>query len=219
MDIELRPIDQIQPYPGNPRQITEEAVRATANSIKEFGWRQPIVVDSDGVIIVGHTRLMAAQSLGLNSVPVHVMECTEDQARAYRLADNKAGEQANWDVLKLGEELRELGDFNMPDFGFADIEVEMAKIDELGVMTGEQVEPWGGSHSDYVSDKIEEPRCIVKFGTEEAQALFFAWLETQDANFRKQQSKNETYVAYMPAREQNRFEREGEEDQYETEGE
>ena len=88
MQIELRPIDQVKPYPGNPRQ-NDEAVDAVAASLKEFGFRQPIVVDADGVIIVGHTRYKAAQKLGLKQVPVHVAtDLTPAQVKAYRIADN-----------------------------------------------------------------------------------------------------------------------------------
>jgi len=89
MDIELRRIDQIKPYDKNPRH-NDDAVDAVANSITEFGFRQPIVVDGDGVIVVGHTRYKAAQKLGMEEVPVHVAtDLTPAQAKAYRIADNQ----------------------------------------------------------------------------------------------------------------------------------
>ncbi|MFO7958103.1 MAG: ParB N-terminal domain-containing protein, partial [Candidatus Brocadiia bacterium] len=85
MDVELKSIDEVKPYEQNPRQ-NDEAVEAVANSIREFGFRQPIVVDEDGVIVAGHTRFKAAQKLGLEKVPVHVAEgLTPEQIRAYRL--------------------------------------------------------------------------------------------------------------------------------------
>lgn len=87
MHIEMKSIDTIQPYPGNPRQ-NDGAVDAVVASIREFGFRQPIVVDAAGVIVVGHTRWKAAQKLGLAEVPVHVADLTPEQARAYRIADN-----------------------------------------------------------------------------------------------------------------------------------
>jgi len=120
MQIELRPIDQIKPYPGNPRQ-NDDAVAAVAASLKEFGFRQPIVVDADGVIIVGHTRLKAAQKLGLTQVPVHVaMDLTPAQVKAYRIADNATNEIAEWNYQLLPIELSALQDmhFDIGTLGF-----------------------------------------------------------------------------------------------------
>jgi site-specific DNA-methyltransferase (adenine-specific) len=89
MEIELRPIDSIRPYPGNPR-VNDAAIDAVVASIREFGFRQPIVVDGDHVIVVGHTRYKAALKMGLTEVPVHVAhDLTPAQAKAYRIADNQ----------------------------------------------------------------------------------------------------------------------------------
>jgi DNA modification methylase len=107
MRVELRAIDSIKPYPANPRR-NDGAVAAVANSITAYGFRQPIVVDKAGVIVVGHTRWKAAQQLGLAQVPVHVADLTPEQARAYRLADNKTNEIAEWDDDLLAGELNEL---------------------------------------------------------------------------------------------------------------
>ncbi len=108
MEVINLPISEVKPYENNPR-INDGAVEATANSIKEFGWQQPIVVDKDKVIIVGHTRLKAAKSLGLSEVPVVVAtNLTDEKVKAYRLADNKVGEISIWDNKKLLEELDEL---------------------------------------------------------------------------------------------------------------
>src|SRR5215467_2844395 len=97
MKIELRKISSVKPYPGNPR-INDQAVDAVAASIREFGFRQPIVVDADGVIIVGHARYLAALKLGLKKVPVHVAkDLTPEQIRAYRIADNKTADLSDWD--------------------------------------------------------------------------------------------------------------------------
>jgi len=88
MDVEMRDIGDVKPYEGNPRQ-NADAVDAVAASIREFGFRQPLVVDEDGVIVVGHTRYQAAMKLGLTQVPVHVAKgLSPEQVRAYRLADN-----------------------------------------------------------------------------------------------------------------------------------
>jgi DNA modification methylase len=108
MQIELRPIDSITPYENNPRQ-NDDAVDAVAQSIKEFGWQQPIVVDEQGVIVVGHTRWKAAKKLGMSEVPVHVASgLTPAQLRAYRIADNQTNTLSSWDDDKLMRELMEL---------------------------------------------------------------------------------------------------------------
>lgn len=113
-------IDKIKPYENNPRN-NDDAVDAVANSIKEFGWQQPIVVDNGGVIIAGHTRYKAAKKLGYKEVPIVVADkLTEEQVNAYRLADNKVGELAEWDDAELSEELNKILDINMADFGFKD---------------------------------------------------------------------------------------------------
>ena len=108
MRIEERPLDTVTPYAGNPRRIPAAAVRAVAQSIQRYGFRQPIVVDAEGVIIVGHTRLQAATQLGLKTVPVHVADLTPAQAAAYRLGDNRTGELAEWDDQALAAELSAL---------------------------------------------------------------------------------------------------------------
>ncbi len=128
MQIELRDIDRVKVYPGNPR-INDAAVDAVAASIREFGFRQPIVVDEAGVIIVGHTRYKAALKMGLKQVPVHVAkDLTPEQVKAYRIADNKTAELAEWNMELLPLELKDLlaADFDLSLLGFdAD---ELAKI-------------------------------------------------------------------------------------------
>ena len=117
MKIKQMRISELKPYPKNPR-INDGAVDAVAASIREFGWKQPLVVDKDGVIVAGHTRYKAAQKLGIEEVPVVVADdLTPEQVKAYRLADNKTAELAEWDFAKLDEELAEL-DFDMSEFGF-----------------------------------------------------------------------------------------------------
>src|ERR1700732_5051908 len=108
MLVELRPITSIRPYENNPR-LNEAAVDAVAASIREFGFRQPIVVDEEGVIIVGHTRSKAALKLGLETVPVHVaVGMSPAQAKAYRIADNQTATLSSWDDDKLGLEVATL---------------------------------------------------------------------------------------------------------------
>lgn len=111
-------INDVIPYANNPRQ-NKDAVDKVAASLEEFGWRQPIVVDKDNVIIVGHTRLLAAKKLKMTEVPVLVADdLSEEQVRAYRLADNKTAEFAEWDMAKLTEELDSILDIDMEQFGF-----------------------------------------------------------------------------------------------------
>jgi hypothetical protein len=106
---ETVPIDRVRPYWRNPRKVTDEAVNAVAESITQFGFQQPIVVDGEYVIIVGHTRYQACRRLGHTEVEVLVAgDLTVQQARQYRLVDNKAGELSTWDFDKLVEELAAL---------------------------------------------------------------------------------------------------------------
>ncbi len=112
MKIELWKINDVKPYPGNPRQ-NDDAVDAVAASLKEFGFRQPIVVDAEGVIVCGHTRYKAALKLGLEKVPVHVAkDLSPEQVRAYRIADNQTASLATWDYDLLPIELGTLKEAN-----------------------------------------------------------------------------------------------------------
>lgn len=133
MKVQNVSIDSIKPYENNPRD-NDGGVDAVANSIKEFGWQQPIVVDKDNVIIVGHTRYKAARKLGMKEVPVVVANnLTPEQVKAYRLADNKTGELTDWDMSLLDDELGDIADIDMSDFGFNldldDDEVEVQEDD------------------------------------------------------------------------------------------
>nr|DAQ81389.1 MAG TPA: ParB protein [Caudoviricetes sp.] len=111
-------VDSLIPYANNPR-LNDNAVDSVAASIKEFGFKVPIVVDGENVIINGHTRLKAAHKLGLRQVPVIVADdLTPSQVKAFRLADNKTSEFAEWDMDKLDIELDSIADIDMGDFGF-----------------------------------------------------------------------------------------------------
>ena len=120
----MRP-DELRPYEHNAKQHPAKQVEQIANSIREFGFRQPIVVDADNVVVIGHGRLLAAKELGLETVPVvKADDLTEAQIKALRLADNKTNE-SEWELDKLEEELAELElelEFDMTDFGFDDIQ-------------------------------------------------------------------------------------------------
>lgn len=120
-------IGKIIPYHNNPRK-NEDAIDAVAASIEEFGFQQPIVVDKDMVIIVGHTRYAAAKELGLATVPVVVAKnLSEEQARAYRLADNKTNELAKWDEDLFVEEIGAIEEIDMSLFGFGSIDLDEAE--------------------------------------------------------------------------------------------
>ena len=121
MKVELRDIQTIRPYESNPR-LNDQAVEAVAKSLREFGFRQPVVVDPEGVIIVGHTRYKAALKLGLRQVPVHVAtDLTPAQVKAYRVADNATGDIATWNPDLLPLELKDLQgmDFDLSLLGFS----------------------------------------------------------------------------------------------------
>src|SRR5450432_1846789 len=127
MKIENWKIERIIPYARNARKIGDAAIEKVAASIKEFGWRQPIVVDAEGVIIVGHVRLKAAQKLGLAEAPVHVAgNLTAGQVKAYRLMDNRSHDEAQWDLELIGPELADLQglDFDLSLTGFDERELE-----------------------------------------------------------------------------------------------
>jgi len=126
MKTEMRKTDDIRPYEQNPRH-NDAAVEAVARSIREFGFRQPIVVDAEGVIVVGHTRWKAAKALGLAEVPVHVAtDMSPEQIKAYRIADNKVADLAEWDYDLLPIELSELRgmDVDLDLLGFSSEELE-----------------------------------------------------------------------------------------------
>lgn len=118
MEIIEKKIENITPYEKNPRK-NDEAVDAVANSIKEFGFKVPIVIDKDGIIVAGHTRYKAAKKLRMKSVPCIVAsDLTDEQIKAFRLADNRTAELAEWDMELLTEELDEILNIDMSEFGF-----------------------------------------------------------------------------------------------------
>ena len=135
MQVFEKELSWLKPYKNNPRD-NESAVEPVANSIKEFGFKVPIVATSDGEIINGHTRFKASKLLGLKKVPVIIADdLTEEQIKAFRLADNKTGELAEWNEELLAKELEEL-DFNLEQFGFEKL------ADELDEEEGEEEDPY-----------------------------------------------------------------------------
>lgn len=135
MEIKMVKIADIVPYENNPRH-NADAVQPVAESIKRYGFKVPMILDSENVIVAGHTRYEAAQTLGMDEVPViYADDLTEEQVREFRLVDNKTAEFAEWDFTKLEEELSEI-DFGDFDFGFFEdatsAEDEVEEVDRAG---------------------------------------------------------------------------------------
>ena len=127
MDILELKIEELVPYENNPR-INDQAVDKVAASIREFGFKVPIVIDKDNVIVAGHTRLEAAKLLGLESVPcIKADDLTDDQVREFRIIDNKTQELADWDLDIMRAELESITGIDMSEFGFMIEEIEDQK--------------------------------------------------------------------------------------------
>lgn len=155
IQIEYKNINELTPYENNPRN-NDGSVDYVVNSIKEFGFRVPIIIDKNNTIIAGHTRYKAAKKLGLEEVPtIKVDDLTDKQIKAYRIADNKVGEFSSWDISKLDLELEELGDIDMGQFGVDDINVEIDYSDKNKEYDIE----------DFSDDKFQAvcPKCGFKF--------------------------------------------------------
>ncbi len=153
MQITNMKLSEIHPYEKNPR-FNDEAVDAVAKSIREFGWRSPIVVDKEHVIVCGHTRFKAAQKLGLAEVPVHIAaDLTPEQIQAYRIADNKTAEIAEWNYDLLPLEIRELQD---ADFDLSLLGFDTDELDRLLNGTDADTVASGETEPDAVPDVPEE---------------------------------------------------------------
>lgn len=156
MQVIERKIEDIRPYENNPRD-NSKAIDAVAASIKEFGFKVPVVIDKDGIIVTGHTRYEASKKLGLEKVPCIVADdLTDEQVKAFRLADNKTAELADWDYNILELELDDIEELDMSDFGFNDTDISnednqqsMENIDLSGKKGG--------------SKECECPACGFKF--------------------------------------------------------
>lgn len=139
MNIIEKPINEVIPYEKNPR-INDNAVPAVMKSIEEFGFKVPIVIDKNGTIVTGHTRLKAAKKLGMKTVPCIVADdLTPEQIKAFRLADNKVAEAAEWDMELLNKELDGIVDIDMSDFNFGDI-TDSPSSEDVVEDNGENIE-------------------------------------------------------------------------------
>ena len=144
MEIKNLDINLILPYKNNPRKISDTAIEKVANSIKNFGFRQPIVVDKNNIVVVGHTRLQASRKLGLQQVPVLVADnLSEDQINAYRLADNRTNEESQWqnDLLKLELQDLQFKNFDLNLTAFDDFELDDLLFEEKYGLTDDDAAP------------------------------------------------------------------------------
>ena len=155
MKIEIVDINTIKPYENNPRKLKDSAIEKVAKSIKEFGFRQPIVVDKEKIIVVGHTRYRASKKLGLTNLPITIADnLTPEQINAYRIADNRTNEEAEWDIELLKSELKDL---QLKDF---DLDLTAFDEDQLNNFLFEEKD--GLTDEDAVPETPEEP--ITKLG-------------------------------------------------------
>lgn len=175
LNITYRPIKELKPYKKNAKKHNKEQVEQIANSIKEFGFTQPVIIDKYDCVVAGHGRILGAKKAGLKQVPtVCLDELTEEQIKAYRLVDNKLNE-SEWDKKTLKEELDELyGSFSMEDFGFG-ISIENIDLLQEGKR---EIAPELGEANNYI---------VLEFDTEQewedAQFYFdLKEVETPDKN-------------------------------------
>ncbi len=185
MKIELMPLDQVIPYARNPR-INAHAIEKVAASIKEFGFRQPIVTDKDMVIVVGHVRYEAAKRLGLKKLPVHVAtELTAEQIKAYRITDNRVGEESEWDKALLQLEITELDDASyatdMLGFNAEELKEIQASLDGL--------EDGFGDDEDDEIEEADTTARIASYTFPIPREQYLEWMEAmkQEVGFEKKE--------------------------------
>lgn len=140
MVLEYIELSKIFPYENNPRK-NQEAIEYVAKSIKEFGFKVPVVIDKNNIIVCGHTRYEAAQMLKMDKIPcVRADDLDEDQIKAFRLADNKVSENSLWDIDKLNDELEKIVDIDMESFGFLEYDIDWDDVEDLDEDTYEKPE-------------------------------------------------------------------------------
>jgi hypothetical protein len=155
--VQIVPIGDVKPYDRNPRKIPAKAIQQTAESIRTFGWQQPLIVDAAMVLVAGHTRHQAARSLGLKEVPVIIADLTPEQAKAYRIADNRTHDYTTWDFTELISELEGLDE----DFAAVlDLADWKGIIDQFEEQQQEQDTP-GGLDLDRDMDAMLNSKYVV----------------------------------------------------------
>jgi len=167
MQIEIIDINKLLPYINNPRKNLN--IDKVASSIKEFGFQQPIVVDKNYTIIVGHTRFEAAKKLGLKEVPVQVADLSINQAKAYRIADNRLNQDANWDTKLLNLEFNDLlsENVNLDTLGFSNDE-----LDNLLLKTDEESDIDLNEDIESQEERINDIKMVQLFFNPENDILF-----------------------------------------------
>lgn len=198
--LEWRPVAEVIPYTKNPRLAPEAAIAKVAASIREFGFRQPIVVDGKGVVIAGHTRLAAAKQLGLERVPVLVAaDLSPEQVKAYRLADNRTAQETGWE--------RELLELELEDLRGLDFDLSLTGLDPLEFAEhGAETDPyaeWDGMPEFEQGDKGSVFNVTVHFKSDEDAEAFFrligsekrSWLWWPESDGHVGSSLHHQYVA------------------------
>ena len=161
IEIVYKKVDELIPYENNPRK-NDEAVEAVANSIKEFGFKNPIIIDKNNVIVCGHTRLKACKKLGIEEVPtISADDLSEEQINAFRISDNSTAELADWDFEKLNIEYDKIKNIDLTKMGLKPFSLDDIKED------------W-----DDLSDKVNEVyEVVVECDSETEQANVFAMMK------------------------------------------
>lgn len=188
MQIIEKSIESIIPYDKNPR-FNDEAVKYVAESIQQFGFKVPIIIDQDNVIIAGHTRLKAAKELGYETVPcVLADDLTPEQVKAFRLADNKVAEYSEWDMDLLQSELMEIESIDMESLGFEEMEeLDTAEAVDDGYDPEPPEEPiskpgekvldlFGGSGTTLIACEQMNRKCfIMEYDPKYADVIIDRW--------------------------------------------
>jgi len=189
MKIEIADINSIKPYENNPRKLSDKAIETVAMSLKEYGFRQPIVVDKDRIIVVGHTRFRASKKLNFKEVPITIADnLTPEQINAYRIADNRTAEESEWDSELLKMEIKDLEakDFKLDLLGFNEDQLNDILFDEKQGLTDEDEVPeapeepisklgdiWKlGKHKLICGDSISEDTFKHLFNDNKADLIF-----------------------------------------------
>lgn len=177
LQLKYIPIDEIKPYENNPRE-NDRAVPYVAESIKEFGFKNPVILSKDNVIVAGHTRIKAAKELGIEEIPcVYADDLTEEQIKAYRLADNKVSEIAEWNFGKLEEELADL-EIDMSQFGWNEFELDML---EKGDITPAEYDEDISEYTENEEQYLTKKRVLITYDEEmESQLCEFLGVEQSE---------------------------------------
>lgn len=166
MEIINKKIEELKPYENNPRK-NDSSVEYVKNSIKEFGFKVPIVITKDGEIVTGHTRYKACKELGIKEIPCVIADdLTDEQIKAFRIADNKVSEKSSWDLDLLKTEFEGLEDFDMTDFGFGDFEITMLEND---IEPDEYDDELINKYSEHADEFLEKKRIIITYKGEDEE--------------------------------------------------